>query len=120
MPRNNLRLMSDTLLAQLKEKFVITYDETDDSITVGLSNIKRKTKHPATEGFAINSKQPKRKVCFNIETIDIWKALLKLDKNINIFDVQNAIVKLRVRYFDVTPDAVMNEIKHGFKGIRRV
>lgn len=122
MPANNSKVMSQQMLHKLNSKYVIKFDKESDTIVVALSTCKRETVHDANKPFHINAKTFKRKVCFNMTVIDIWKELSQEKKTsmYTIFDVQNAATLLKVMYQPVTKQKILEQLKHKFEGIKRV
>ena len=122
MPANNSKIMSQSLLDKLKAKYRINYDAQTNVIIVGLTTCKRETIHFANMPFHINSKKPKRKVCFNTQVIGMWIDFQKDDttKDITIFDVQNAVTELKVMYQKINSKNVLALIRKKFEGIRKI
>lgn len=122
MPANNIKIMGDTLLEKIKAKYRVSYDEQTNSILVGLTTCKRITSHSADEGFHINSKKPKRKICFSKDVIALFIECQKEDKtkDITIFDIQNAAISLKVMYQKVTLKSVVDFIRKKFEGIKKI
>lgn len=123
MPANNSRVLSDDMLEQLKNKYSIVYNVENNTLTVSLKTWNRSTVHDADAFFHINSKsKPKRKVVFGALAIDIFKELQQDDKtkHITLFDVQNAVNKLKVMYQKITKQKVVELCMKGFDGIKRI
>lgn len=123
MPANNSKVMSDTLLNELKAKYKVDYDKDSNALIVSISTCCRKTSHQANMPFHINSKsKPKRKICFGQTVIDLFVEFQSDEKtsNITIFDVQNAVNSLRVMYQKITKQNVINFIKSKFNGIKKI
>lgn len=122
MPANNSKLMSDILLKKIKDKYVVEYDAEQDEIVVGLTTCKRKTIHSRKEPFHINSKKPKRKICFSMTVIDLFIDFQSEEstKDITIFDVQNAVIELKIMYQKITKISVLNLIRKKFEGIKKI
>lgn len=122
MPANNSKVMSQPLLQKLNMKYIIKYDKDNDAIVVSLSTCKRVTIHDANRPFHINAKKYKRKICFNMTVIDIWKELSEEKKYsiYTIFDVQNAATTLKVMYQPITKQKIIELLKHKFEGIKKV
>ena len=123
MPANNSKVMSDTLLNEIKAKYQVKYVKETNDLIVSLSTCCRKTSHKADRPFHINSKsKPKRKICFCQTVIDLFVDFQSNEKtsNITIFDVQNAVNSLRVMYQKITKQNVINFIKSKFNGIKKI
>lgn len=122
MPANNSKIMSQQMLQKLNMKYVIKYDSEKDKIVVSLSTCKRVTIHDADKPFHINAKKYRRKVCFNMTVIEIWKELSQEKKYsyATIFDVQNAATTLKVMYQPITKQKIIELLKHKFDGIKKV
>lgn len=106
MKRNNTKLLSPRQLDEMNEKFEFIYDEPTDSVLVKCRNYKKITPHPASQGFAINSKI--RKVSFTTDSIQIWK---ELKANYSLLDVQQTVNKLYLTYQPITKSSVENSLK---------
>lgn len=102
MTRNNVRLLTPTEFMQLNSKYIFELDK--DSIVVRTKNYNRLTKHPVNEPFHINAKGI-RKVCFNMNAIDIWKNLYK-DGKPTLIEVQQAVNKLTITFQKTTEENV--------------
>ena len=122
MPANNSKVLDNDMLHKLNMKYVIKYDKDKDKIVVSLSTCKRVTIHDADKPFHINAKKYRRKVCFNMTTIELWKEITQEQRYayITIFDVQNAITTLKVMYQAVTKQKVLELLKHKFDGIKKI
>lgn len=123
MPANNSKIMSDSTLAMMKNKYKVEYDKEKNEMIVSLSTCARKTRHTAKQSFHINSKvNPKRKVCFSIPIINIFIECQNdpKTKDITIFDIQNAATSLKVMYQRVTKQSVVNFVNKKFDGIKKI
>ena len=122
MPANNYRVLSQNILSKLNSKYIIKYDKDANNIVVSLSTCRRVTVHDANKPFHINAKSLKKKVCFNMTVIDIWKELSQERKYsiYTIFDVQNAANLLKVMYQPITKQKIIEQLKHKFEGIKKV
>lgn len=110
MPAHNAKVMDAHMLAQLNEKFVITYDAAIDYAIVATTNFKKRTLHSCKHPFAINCKKPRRKFTLSVTAMDFWKELLNETKEYSLIDVQNAITILQVTYRDISLDNIKNTI----------
>ena len=122
MPANNSRVLSRQQLKQFNDKYKVTYDADTNSIIVNIASTARTTRHDADKPFHINAKCLKRKVCFDMTIIEIWKELTQDKKtaNITIFDVKNAVTTLKVMYQPITKQKILELYKHNFEGIKKV
>ena len=122
MPDNNRKALDDMTLYKLKAMYTIEYDEPSNSIVVGLTTCKRKTSHPADKQFCINCKKLKKKIVFSLLAIEFFKEFSK-DKKMNkytLFDVNNAINKLKIMYQKPDRDNVSNLLRNDFRGIKKL
>lgn len=123
MPANNCKIMTDAMLKQFNDKYSIVYKAETDQFIVSLKSWNRSSIHDASEKFSINSKKnPKRKIVFASVAIDIFKELQSDDKtkHISIFDVQNAVNKLKVMYQKITKQKILELCMKGFSGIKKI
>ena len=123
MPENNSRLIPREVLNALKTKYKVVYEPEKQGIYVLMANGNRATRHELNEPFHINSKSnPKRKVCFNLTTINAWLEITKDPKNqrFTIFDVQNARIALKAMYQSQDTASILTYLKSNFVGIKRI
>lgn len=118
---NNAKVLSNSLLKKLKDKYIITYFPDDDTIEVTCTDCARVTIHD-TNGFAINAKKFHRRISFNKKSIDLWKELLKdkTTEHITLFDVRNALVMLNAMYQAPTKERILELINNNFNVIRKL
>lgn len=123
MPANNARAMSKDELHALNDKYKISYQSDKELILVELSTCARKTFHWAGKSFSLNSKQnPKRKIVFSETVVKMWQKFQLDDRHKmhTIFDVQNAVVMLKLMYQPVTEQKVIELLRKGFDGIKKL
>lgn len=123
MPENHSKLIPIHVLEALKIKYKVVYDIEQQAIFVKMANSNRSTRHDIDKPFHINSKsEPKRKVCFNLATINAWLEIASDPKNskYTIFDVQNARIALKSMYQSLSVASILAYMKAGFTGIKRV
>lgn len=123
--KNNIKILTERLREQLNLKF--RFELKDDKILVGTSTNRRITAHDANKPFHINSREnPKRKMIFSIDAINIWKRYLLTDeakdKEIchTLIDIQNAVNMLTITFQNITYDNVMSVLKRESQKIKIV
>lgn len=105
MARNNIKLLSQAQLEKLNVKYSFYIE--GDMIVVSCSGYNRSTLHPKDKPFHINSrKYVKRKICFNLDAIEIWLKLVEEKCKYSLFDVQQAVNTLAITYQQVNYDNV--------------
>lgn len=103
MARNNIKLLTDIQLKILNEKYIFELD--GDEILVKFHHYGRVTRHDANKPFHINAKKI-RKVCFNVQAIEIWKSMQSDKKVPTLLSVQQAVNKLTITFQPVNVDTV--------------
>ena len=122
MPDNNRKVLSDLLIDKLNATYYFEYDETDNTVVTKLYSSKKTTKHKADQSFHINAKRIGVKIVFSVETIEIWRQFQsnKATAKYTLFDVNNAINKLKTMYQKPDRYNVLNILKTNFSGIKRI
>lgn len=105
MKRNNVRLLTDAEIENVKSRFVFRLEE--DKIAVDAFRNNRTTYHPINESFSLNIKNL-RKITFTLDAINIWLNLLLRGEKPNLLDVQQATNKLVLSYQPITLEKVKN------------
>lgn len=122
MPDNNRKTIDGVTLSKLNAMYYFEYDAKNDVIITKLSTCKRTTVHDASQSFHINAKRIGRKVVFSTTAINIWKSFC-VDGKLNrysLFDIQNAVNKLKIMYQEPTRKSVLNLLLSDFHGITRL
>ena len=122
MPDNNRKILTKKILDELNQKYVITYNEATTEINVGFRTSKRVTIHSSNAPFFILNKTLKKKVVFSLDAINIWKDFQKDSKmsKYTLFDVNNAVNKLKIMYLPAESWRVKEVLENDFSGIKRI
>lgn len=122
MPDNHRKVLSDLLIDKLNATYYFEYDPTDNTVITKLYSCKKATKHDASASFHINAKRIGVKIVFSVEAISIWQQLQsnKASEKYTLFDVNNAINKLKTMYQKPDRYNVLNILKTNFSGIKRI
>lgn len=122
MPDNNRKVLPSAVIKELNRSYTFTYDEEHNQILTSLSNMNRITLHDADKPFPINSVKLKRKITFNLVDIGFWKEFQQ-DKSLSIyslFDIHNAINKLKVTYQRVDRTNLIDVLVNGYNQINKI
>ena len=117
MSRNNVKLLTEQQYDALIEKYIFSIDEND--IVVRTSSYNRETRHPIDQAFHINAKHI-RKICFNLEAINIWRSLLSKGFPANLIAVQQAVNMLTITYQKINEDNVRKILSGQNVKIKRI
>ena len=117
MSRNNVKLLTEQQIDALTNKYIFSIDGND--IVVRTSAYNRETRHPIDQPFHINAKHI-RKICFNLEAINIWRSLLSKGFPANLIVVQQAVNMLTVTYQTITEDNVRKILSGQTMAIKRI
>ena len=122
MPDNNRKVLSESMLCKLNNLYTFTYDAQTNTIITHVSTCKRQTAHNADEPFLIISKRLNKNIIFNLETINMWITLqdTKSLSKYSLFDVHNAISKLKMLYQPIDKKSVVKMLQNNFMGIKTV
>lgn len=122
MPDNNRKVIYESLISKLNDTYKFSYDKTDNTIIVSLATCKRITKHDANKAFLLNAKKFKKKFVFSIIDINIFKAFQENKRlsKFSLFDIHNAINKLKSMYQIVDTNSVADILLSDFNGIKRI
>ncbi len=96
MEGNNIKLLTQKELSNLKDLYYFKLDEAGQNVLVGNNYFKRITPHPVDEGFGLNSKV--RVIKISKEAIQIW---IDLNEEYNLFDIQQAINILKIMFQEI-------------------
>ena len=113
MARNNIKLLTNSQLVSLCDKYIFRIE--NDKISVETVNYARKTFHDIDKPFHINSNI--RKVSFSVEAIKIWKELYERGEKFNLFEVQHVVNKIELMYQKADLNSVYKMLR---KGARRL
>lgn len=103
MKRNNVRLLTDAEIENVKSRFAFYVN--DDKIAVEAFKNNRITYHSINESFSLNIKNL-RKITFTLDAINIWLTLLLQKERPNLLDVQQVVNKLIISYQKINIDNV--------------
>lgn len=100
MPDNNRKVISNYIMDRLNAIYNFSYDKQTDKIMVSLTTSSRVTVHDGNKPFSINAVRLDQKVTFHENEIKIWKELQSDPQfsKYSLFDVHNAVNKLRIMY----------------------
>lgn len=122
MPDNHRKALSDIAVQKLDNIYYFEYDKERNIITTRLTTCKKATEHDASKPFHINAKKLGRKVVFSMDAINIWKGFQN-DKKLckfTLFQVNNAVNKLKIMYQIPDRYNVSEMLKTQFSGIKHV
>lgn len=109
MARNNIKILTDEQLTILTNKYRFALDEQTSKILVRTAGYSKVTCHLSTEPFSINAKSLKRKVCFSLNAIEIWK---NLKNRYSLFQIQDSVNRLTLMYQNINEETVLAQIKN--------
>lgn len=105
----NIKVLSDSELAYLKEKYVFGKAIVEDKIyvVVKCKDYNRMVLHDSAKKFTINT--PIKRITISKEAIYLWKTELF---DYSLIEIQNAINSLVVTYQDLTINDIKEQIKN--------
>ena len=109
MNLNNIKLLTDSEVEYLNDKFIFSLDESKKFVLVGNKYYNRVTWHPIDQTFSLNTRV--KRVSFNPKIIRIWINLNEEGISCTLFDVKQAVAKLYITYQELTDEAIKKSVK---------
>lgn len=109
MNLNNIKLLTDSEVEYLNDKFIFSLDDTKQFVLVGNKYYNRVTKHPVDQTFSLNTRV--KRVSFNPQIISLWIKLNEEGVECTLFDVKQAVTKLYITYQELTDEAIKKSVK---------
>lgn len=117
MTENHRKVLSNAIVDTLNSIYSFEYDDTTNTIITHLSTCKRITIHDAKKPIIIICPRlGRKKIILDVFDIDVWKTF-KDDKALSkysLFDVHNAVSKLKVTYQEVDLSSISRILKSKF------
>ncbi len=112
MLANNIKVLTDSELNFLQDRYVITYIKDKDLVLVKATN--KTTVHNLSETFSLNVK-PLRRITFSKEMINIWVSLNEQGIDITLFKVHQLCAQLLITYQEVNEENVKELVKKSIR-----